>query len=200
MYSLLFATVVSFAAAMLATRVCRRMCIRFGIVDKPDRVRKLHARPVPRVGGIAVAIALFVAYSTLLFLPGRGGDLLSLQLGLALRLAPAALIVFLTGLIDDLISLSPRWKLLGQTSTAIYAWTVGLRIHALAGIPIGEIASLCLTVLWLLICCNALNLIDGLDGLAAGIGLLATLAALGAALLHGNIELVLATAPLAGAL
>jgi UDP-GlcNAc:undecaprenyl-phosphate/decaprenyl-phosphate GlcNAc-1-phosphate transferase len=199
MYNLLLASFISFVIAAVATRVCRRVCLRLGIVDQPDRIRKLHAFPIPRTGGVAIAVAVTAAYGTLL-LPMAGAQMLSMHLGMAMRLAPAALIVFVTGLFDDLIGLSPRWKLAGQIAAAISAWAFGVRMGSLAGVPLNESMSLCLTVFWLLLCSNALNLIDGLDGLAAGVGLFATITAFIAALLHGNMELALVTAPLAGAL
>jgi UDP-GlcNAc:undecaprenyl-phosphate/decaprenyl-phosphate GlcNAc-1-phosphate transferase len=200
MYNLLIASFVSVVVAILATRACRHVCVALGVVDEPDRVRKLHVRPVPRVGGVAIAIAIAAAYFTLLLLPTAGADTLTLHLGMAARLAPAALIIFLIGLIDDIVTLRPTWKLVGQTTAALCAWSGGVRMPSVGSIPLSEPASLFLTVMWLLVCTNALNLIDGLDGLAAGIGLFATVTALIAALLHGNMELALVTAPLAGAL
>lgn len=200
MYSLVIALLVSLLVAALTTPVCRRACLAAGLVDRPDRQRKLHTQPVPRVGGVAIAAGVVAAYLTLLVLPLKGGDLLATHLGLALRLAPAALVIFATGLIDDLVTIGPWWKLAGQGIAAVSAWTGGVRISSFAGVALEDAASCLLTVLWLLVCTNALNLIDGLDGLAAGLGLFAAVTTLIAALLHGNMELALVTAPLAGAL
>ncbi|MBI1791637.1 MAG: undecaprenyl/decaprenyl-phosphate alpha-N-acetylglucosaminyl 1-phosphate transferase [Acidobacteria bacterium] len=109
-------------------------------------------------------------------------------------------LVFATGLIDDLRGLKPWQKLVGQTAGAALAFAGGVRIHAIGGFRVDPAWSFALTLLWLIACTNAFNLIDGVDGLAAGIGLFASVTALIASLLHGNVALALATAPLGGCL
>jgi UDP-GlcNAc:undecaprenyl-phosphate GlcNAc-1-phosphate transferase len=108
-------------------------------------------------------------------------------------------VIFLTGLADDLFDLKPVYKLAGQVAAALLVFSSGLRIEIL-GNSLPPWLNLPLTVFWLLLATNALNLIDGLDGLCAGMGLVATLALFGAAMLHGNEPLAHATLPLAGAL
>jgi UDP-GlcNAc:undecaprenyl-phosphate GlcNAc-1-phosphate transferase len=98
----------------------------------------------------------------------------------------SALVVFLTGLLDDLIGLKPGEKLLGQTAAAGLAWSAGVSIHGVAGYAIGDWWSLPVTLLWLIGCSNAFNLIDGVDGLAAGVGLFAVLTIFVAGLLENN--------------
>jgi UDP-GlcNAc:undecaprenyl-phosphate GlcNAc-1-phosphate transferase len=114
---------------------------------------------------------------------------------------PAAILVFAIGLIDDLLGLKPWQKLVGEIIAALIAFRAGVHIdfvnqfhnlHFWISLPV--------TVLWLVGCANAFNLIDGLDGLAAGVGLFATLTSLVAALAHNNLQLALVTAPLAGCL
>ena len=116
------------------------------------------------------------------------------------QLLSAALIVFTTGLLDDLIELKPWQKLLTEILAGTLAYYGGIQIHSIGGNALPTLLALPLTVLWIVACTNALNLIDGLDGLAAGIGLLVSLTSMAAGLLHGNPGLVVATAPLAGAL
>ena len=200
MYSIVISATAALCLSVVLTRVCRDLFLRFGIVDSPDLIRKLHKRAVPRIGGVAIAASYLGAFALLLMLPLKGASMIRSHLGLVSHLIPALLIVFAIGLVDDIRGLAPRWKLLGQTLASVCAWWMGVRIGAVAGHGIGEIWSLPVTVLWLLACANAFNLIDGLDGLASGVGLFATLTTLCAALMHGDMELALATAPLAGAL
>ncbi|MGH9661389.1 MAG: MraY family glycosyltransferase, partial [Bryobacteraceae bacterium] len=200
MYSLLFLALSALGVALALTPLVRNLFLRAGLVDHPDQHRKTHARPIPRVGGISIAVAYAAAFLLLMATPLSGGALLADHLPLVWKLLPAAGLVFATGLVDDLAGLRPRQKLAGLAAAAIAAWWAGARITAIAGVGLGDAPSLALTLVWLVGCANAFNLIDGVDGLAAGIGLFATLTSLVAALLHGNWALALATAPLAGAL
>ncbi|MBV8807599.1 MAG: undecaprenyl/decaprenyl-phosphate alpha-N-acetylglucosaminyl 1-phosphate transferase [Acidobacteriaceae bacterium] len=138
---------------------------------------------------------------SILFLMGACCDVavnehLSVRWGL---LVPA-LIVFLVGLLDDLITLRPWHKIVVEIVAALLAYSWGIHIHGLLWYPVPHYVELPLTVAWLVGCTNAFNLIDGLDGLAAGVGLIATFATLFAGFLQGDAGLVTATAPLAGAL
>ncbi len=200
MLSLLFLSAVAFLLCLALTPVFRLGCLRLGLVDQPDRVRKLHTRAVPRVGGIPLAIAYVGAFGLLLATPLSGGAIVGEHLSAALRLLPAACVVFATGLCDDLWNVRPWQKLGGQIAAALLAWAGGVQVSSVAGWALPDWLSLPLTLIWLAGCANAFNLIDGIDGLAAGIGFFATLTMLAAALLHGSLSLALATAPLAGAL
>jgi UDP-GlcNAc:undecaprenyl-phosphate GlcNAc-1-phosphate transferase len=148
------------------------------------------------VGGISIAIAYtaaFVSFSDFSnSLPAHDSP--------SWKLLPGAAIVFLTGLIDDFFNLRPAYKLMGQIAAGVAVFWNGLRIEAVAGLSVPLWLSLLLTVLWLLLCSNAFNLIDGLDGLCAGMGFVATVALFAAALIQGNVALAHATFPLAGAL
>jgi UDP-GlcNAc:undecaprenyl-phosphate GlcNAc-1-phosphate transferase len=169
-------------------------------VDRPDTKRKLHKVPIPRIGGVPIVLA-YTGSVGILFLIGASRNLPAHEhLHLVWSLLFSASLVFGVGLLDDLITLQPWVKLLGETFAALLAYFGGVQIHNIAAYDIGSSLGLPLTIIWLIGCTNAFNLIDGLDGLATGIGLLATLATLAAGLLHGDVGLVIATAPLAGAL
>src|SRR5208337_5346983 len=115
-------------------------------------------------------------------------------------LLPAAVIIFLTGLLDDLRGLSAWQKLGGQFIAATVAVWSGVQITSIAWHQFPSWFAIPLTVVWLVGCTNALNLIDGVDGLAAGVGLLVTTITLIAALLGHNIGMAIAIVPLVGAL
>ena len=116
------------------------------------------------------------------------------------HLIPAAALVFLVGLSDDIWGLKAAPKLIGETAAAVCAYFAGVHVSGLGGVPLAHWLSLPVTVFWLLACTNAVNLIDGLDGLAAGLGLFATATAVVVALMQHNIGLALAVVPLLGAL
>jgi len=200
MYSLLFTSVCALALSLLLTPLCRVLCIRYGFVDAPDHNRKVHTSPIPRAGGIPIVIAYVAAFGLLFLTRTNGSGLVHAHLGAALAIAPAVAVVFVTGLLDDFFSLSPWQKFAGQLLAAGLAWQAGVRIHFASGIAIGGPLSFVVTVFWLVGCANALNLIDGLDGLASGIALFATLTSFAAGVLQGNYLLLVVTAPLAGAL
>jgi len=172
-----------------------------GFVDKPDSFRKMHARPIPRVGGMALVVGYFVAFLALV-LGWRLGffDTHDPSLRLMVRLSPAVILIFAVGLYDDLKGLSPWTKLAGQVGAATYACWAGVRLAAPAGYTGSAIVIDLLGICWLVLCANAFNLIDGLDGLATGVALIAAASLLLAALIHHNPGLAAAIAPLVGAL
>lgn len=198
MYSIVFLAISSLLLSLILTPLIRRAFRRLEIVDRPNAGRKVHSSPIPRIGGIAIAASYFAAFSLLLLSPLRGAS--AVNLPLVLSLTPSAMVVFTTGLLDDLVGLTPWKKLVGQVSAAVLAYYCGVRILGIAGVSTAGWWSLPLTVLWLVACTNAFNLIDGVDGLATGVGLFATLTTFVAALLQKNTALAFATAPIVGAL
>jgi UDP-GlcNAc:undecaprenyl-phosphate GlcNAc-1-phosphate transferase len=201
MYSLLFLGFGSLILCWLLTPPCRDLFRRLGIVDRPDHIRKLHFGVIPRVGGLPIAVSYVGAYALFLISPLTAKAALAGHLPFVWSLLPALLVIFATGLADDIAGLRPWEKLLGQTAAAALAYWAGVRILAVGHYSTGHWWwSLPLTALWLIGCANAFNLIDGLDGLAAGVGLFSTLVMLIAALMEGNMMLALATVPLAGCL
>ena len=176
-YPLLF--LVALLATLLATPLAKRIAQHLGAIDKPDE-RRINKVPIPRMGGIGIALGLVaavavqVAGTKLLGWPTVFVPHMQLQ-GVDYKLLTAAVvIVFLTGAIDDVRNLKPRQKLLGQILAACVAAASGLVIGNVANpftaelIPIGWLAYP-ITVVYLVAFTNVINLIDGLDGLAAGI-------------------------------
>src|SRR5437763_1025103 len=125
MYSFVFLALISFLICFALTPLCGEIFTRAGWLDHPDQVRKTHARAVPRVGGIPIAIAYVGSFGVLLLSPFNAGSVLGEHLPLVWKLLPAAGVIFVTGLIDDLIGLKSWQKLLGQIAAALCAYWAG---------------------------------------------------------------------------
>ena len=194
--------VISILMALLLTPFIRDHLGSLGFLDHPDGKRKKHGVAIPRVGGIAIALSYVITFAIALALPFRYTHILHTAFPSILKLAAVAAVVFLTGVLDDLISLKAWQKLAGIAAASVLAYSAGIQvdIHLLPVAAHWPWLSFPITVIWLICCANAFNLIDGMDGLAAGIGLFATLIMLMAALSQGNLPLAMGTVPLAGCL
>ena len=191
---------ISLILCFLLTPLCRDLSLRLKLVDMPDSKRKHHKKPVPRIGGLPIALSYVGALGLMLaFAPSKASIAIQ-HPHLLFALLPAAGAVFVTGLIDDIVGLKPWQKLLGQIAGATWAVAAGAHITFLDGHQYSPFFAFPFSVLWLLACANAFNLIDGMDGLASGVGLFATSTALLAATLQGNWGLAMATVPLVGCL
>ncbi|HEY5998099.1 MAG TPA: MraY family glycosyltransferase [bacterium] len=176
-------------AALLADRltpVAMRIARQYGLVDRPDGKLKRQSEPVPYLGGAAVYLAFLV---TLGITYSFSREVLALLL--------AGTMVVLLGLVDDIGAISPRAKFLGQSLAALVLMKAGI-VMQIVWLPWW--ANWPLTLLWLVGVANAINLIDIMDGLASGVGLLVALALLVVALINGNHQIAILTATLAGAL
>ena len=203
--SLLATFFLSLLSAFVLTRYVRDFATAHGWVAVPTQERHLHSNPLPRLGGVAIFLSfsccLSVAVLWMLNHP-RGHSPLSAETMLTI-LVPASL-VFLLGVYDDVRGVGPYFKFSVQAIAASMLFMGGLRIvnipvlfgtHQLPwfiGLPI--------TVLWVLAITNAFNLIDGLDGLAAGSALFSTLVAFVVALLYGPSLVAVMTIALAGSI
>ncbi|HYW09386.1 MAG TPA: MraY family glycosyltransferase [Longimicrobium sp.] len=158
---------------------------------------------MPRLGGVAVfASSLVGVLCTLVLSAFVPGAVPPVSVGFAAGLAAAGGALFGAGLADDFLNLPPRAKLALQCAAALLAWAAGFRIEEVAFGATGTLGwmSLPLTVLWVVGVTNAFNLIDGLDGLATGVALVALSTTLALALALGNTEVTVACAVLGGAL
>ena len=197
MNSLIWLGCVSFALSLILTPIFRDIFRSYGMVDQPDGGRKIHKYPIPRVGGMAIACAYVGCFFVV---PLLSKNPFEDKLTLVWNVLPAFGVIFAVGVIDDLWGLKPWQKLFGQFAASGLAYLGGVRIVDVVGIHAESWWSAPVTIFWLLTCTNAFNLVDGMDGLAAGVGLFATLTMFLAAILHGNMPLALATFPLAGCL
>lgn len=159
------------AVALLAARAWAPRAMRWGLVDRPGG-RKIHRDPVPLSGGVAVFLGFHAACAAVFLLPWRA---FSGQIPIAwwARFAPLSIGVLVFGLCDDWFVIRPARKLLGQTALAVAAYAAGLRVQNALGFPMPVAADFAATLAWYLALMNAFNLIDGVDGLAAGIAMIA---------------------------
>ncbi len=167
-YSLTLA-LASGLLALVLTPLARALAIRVGALDHPGH-RRIHATPTPRFGGLAIAGAVLAVAWAARVLPGPARELDPLPL---LGLTCAAVPILALGLYDDRWGASPWAKLLVQAIAAIVLTRFGYGVPLLTN-PFGPALitgawSVPLTVAWVVVLTNAINLIDGLDGLAAGI-------------------------------
>lgn len=204
MFSLIFLASFSFLICFLLTPVVRNFLHRVGVLDSPDGDRKAHSQPIPRLGGVPILAAMMLSLLVFSQMPLAGAAAFRLQLPTLWKLLPALTMVFLIGVIDDLYGLRPWQKLAGEVVAAGWVYWAGIRIYDLFGFGgiYSHWFSFPVTAVWLVGCANAFNLIDGMDGLASGVGFFATCTMLVAALQQGDggVVLALLTAPLAGAL
>ena len=200
---ILLVFLVAVVSALLVTPAVVRVVTVRGVYGHVRAGGDPDAPRVPRMGGVAVCLATTTALATAALLPGgvyRGGappD--AFLVGVLL----AGWIIFAAGLLDDLYDLRPTTKLLAQCLAALVAYGVGFRIEEISfggvSVQVG-VLSLALTLLWIVAVVNAFNLIDGLDGLATGIGLVALGSTFVVAWMLGNTEVALVCAALGGAL
>lgn len=180
--------IVAVVAAILLTPLVKRLAFRIGAVDAPN-YRKVHARIMPRLGGLAIFGAFLIGIAVL---RPDSQYMLAIILG--------ATVIVITGVLDDMYEISAKAKMLGQLVAAgIIVFYGGIQIENI-NLPLNEgtlafgILSIPLTILWIVGITNAINLIDGLDGLAAGVSTIAlvTLAAMAFIMSNGFVLAVAA--------
>jgi UDP-GlcNAc:undecaprenyl-phosphate GlcNAc-1-phosphate transferase len=182
----MMALVLGIVVALRTTPLMMRAALKFGILDRPDGALKNHGEAVPYLGGLAVFLAF-------LFTLALTFDFSHKVLGILL----AGTLVLLVGLIDDLGVLTPWEKLTGQLVAVGVLLKAGIYIK-LVFIPWP--VALVLSVLWLLVITNAMNIIDVMDGLASGIGVIASLFLAVTALLNDEPMVAMMAMALAGSL
>lgn len=199
-YTLLFG--LAFVLCLCLTPPVRWIARSAGVLDKPDGRRKLHSLSIPRLGGLAVFISFYWCLwlaSAQFGLPG-----LDAASDLARQMFLPSLLILGVGIADDLWSVRPWMKISAQLMAGLMIYYhLGIRIESLAN-PFSGSASLSLlslpaTLFWIILVTNAFNIVDGMDGLAAGVGFIALSCMFWVSLQMGNAEIALLVAPLAGA-
>lgn len=203
MKTFIFTYLCSCILAVVITPVVIAVGHMLGIYDSPT-ARKVHTGQIPRIGGVAVFLSSTMLVITVLFLDNAIGDRFrSMQTQIIALLCTAAF-VFLVGLLDDLRKVRVRYKLLAQIAAAGVMCLAGARIESvnfanLFTLQFG-LASFPLTILWIIGITNAVNLVDGLDGLAAGICAIACTVIAVFALATGELVLAVIMIALMGSL
>lgn len=194
--------------ALAITPIVMRGAGALRLFDSPDGDRRMHLVPVPRLGGVAVylvaaaaACLIFIRTAPYFVVPGPAGDA---QIRVLTGTFLGSALLFLVGLVDDLRGLSPAAKSIAQLAAAGIAYYFGLRIESIAlgygiGVPLG-ILEIPLLLLWIVGVTNAYNFIDGLNGLATGVAIVACATIVVVALALGNYLVLLPTVALCGAL
>lgn len=185
---------VAFVVAAAVTPAAIKIAPKIGAMDIPKDERRMHKKPMPRFGGIAIYLGIMVALAVFAF---KDKGITSVMTGCTL--------IYMLGLIDDLKDLKPLIKLCGQIVCATVVYIMGVRIEFITNyfgpgnMAFGDVACFIITVLWLIAITNAVNLIDGLDGLAAGIAAISALCIGYVAYIHGQYVPTLAMMAIAGA-
>jgi UDP-GlcNAc:undecaprenyl-phosphate GlcNAc-1-phosphate transferase len=177
-FNLLAVGVTGIVTALVATPLVRAGALATGLVDHPDPTRKLHARQTPLGGGLAVLLGALVAAVLGLFLSGQLFTLSPADARSLWGLLAASGVICVLGIVDDAQGMRGRQKLLGQIVAVGIVVVSGLSIQNISvlgwNLDLGPLA-IPFTFFWLLGAINALNLIDGADGLATTIGLIASI-------------------------
>jgi UDP-GlcNAc:undecaprenyl-phosphate GlcNAc-1-phosphate transferase len=169
--------IFSLVSALVATSLCKNIALKLGIVDKPDNLVKTHKGSVAYLGGIGILVGLTVGMLTGMYCI-RDETSFRPIFTLLMGVAAGAAIACFVGLVDDIFDIKPWQKILGQVSAALVLVVVGIRpalryfgapfgleippnVEIILGIPV--------VVIFVLGTTNSLNLLDGLDGLCAGV-------------------------------
>ncbi|MFZ5862180.1 MAG: MraY family glycosyltransferase [Nitrospirota bacterium] len=179
------------------------MALRIGALDRPNH-RTIHRAPTPRLGGVAIFTSLVLATLGLFVASADARGFLAVAPVKSVAFFVGLLLVFALGVVDDLRGLDAWKKFPVQILAATVVYAAGFRADAI-GVPWGGVITLGVlsypvTVLWIVGVTNAINLIDGLDGLAAGVSAIASATICLVALSVGNTSVVLVTAVMTGVL
>lgn len=197
MNSLYLFAMVSTMFSLAFTPVVKKLALKFRIIDMPEGERRIHIKPMPLLGGLSIYASFII---TLML---KKGTLSRTEIGLIL----GATIIVIGGFLDDKFDIKPRYKLIFQIVASMILITYGVRIVLITN-PFSSLyqftdvglMSVPLTIIWVVGITNALNLIDGLDGLAAGIGLISGLTILIIALLNQRYEAAVLAVILCGSI
>lgn len=194
----LMLVVISTIISAVSTPIVKKIAIKYGVVSIPKDNRRIHKKTMPLLGGMAIYISFIVT----LFL-SKGFDLKPEDMGLIL----GATLIEIEGVLDDKFELRPLYKLMFQVCAAICLIIFGIKINAITN-PFLRYESyfsiswlsIPFTILWVVGITNAINFIDGLDGLAAGLSLISAITIFVVAVMNSRAEAALLTAILSGAI
>jgi len=178
--------VFSFVSALVATWLCKKIAVKLGIVDKPDNLVKTHKASVAYLGGVGILVGLVSGILVGIYCLDVREHLPKTFKWLFGVLAGGAVACFI-GLADDILDMKPYQKILGQIVAAVILVAVGIRpslsfLHAYLGLDVPNnieiLLGIPIVIAFVLGATNSLNLLDGLDGLCAGVTVIITAALL----------------------
>lgn len=184
------ALIISF----LLTPLARKLALKVGALDIPKDVRKIHSKPMPYFGGIAIYVAIMACM--FVYMPHSETNI-SIMIG--------ATIIAFTGIVDDMYGMPAKIKLIMQIIAAAVAIHGGVKINFITnplsttGMSLLRNLTIPITLFWIVGITNTINLIDGLDGLASGVASIAATTLLFTAALKGYDFIVMQCAIIAGA-
>ena len=193
MKSIYLPFLISFVISLALTPVVIKVGPKFGFLDIPKDNRRMHKRPMPIAGGIAIYIAATVAI--LVFIP-LNKNILSLIIG--------STVILISGLLDDKYSISPKAKIAFQLAAGLMIALSGSQIEFFTNIiSTKEVVwlkylSIPVTLFWICGITNTVNLIDGLDGLAAGVSLISAVSLMCIALKMNHVAVAIIAAAVGG--
>ena len=197
--------IAALGSSLFLTPLVRRIAQRSGWLDTPGDGRRVHAIPIPRLGGVAVFASVALALASLPFVDNLVTRALVEHWQEIVAVLASSTLVFLFGVFDDLYGTSAKWKFVAQGAAGVLLYALGARIEAvtvpfIGSFPLPPVLALIFTLVWVVGVSNAFNLIDGLDGLATGAALFATLVMLAVSLVTGRPFVTVITLALTGAL
>lgn len=159
----LYLPAVAFLVSFFITPIVRIIAFHIGSLDVPNEERKIHSNPTPLLGGLAVSIGVAAAAIMSNFYSSE-----------TIGIAAGCLIILLIGIWDDMRDISSRIKILGQLLACTIVIYSGVRLSFMPPTLWGDTVEVVLTIIWLIGIANALNFLDGMDGLATGLGAIAS--------------------------
>ncbi len=184
---------VALAVALIVTPLAIKLAPKIGAMDIPKDERRMHSKAMPRFGGLAIFAGMMIS---LLIYNHGDKEITSIMV--------CCVMIYIVGVIDDLKTLKPGLKLLGQVVSAAVLYFQGIKIEFVTNyfgdgnMIFGDVACFLVTVLWVVAITNAMNLIDGLDGLAAGVSAISALCIGYVAYIYGQYTTTMAMMVIAG--
>jgi len=182
LFQVMMPFLIAWAGGLFLVPIVRKAAVGLNLFDRPGE-RKIHSLPIPRIGGVAIYLSgLLGAFPFLFFESKTAGILLGSTMVMAI------------GFLDDLFDLSPKWKLAGQFLACLILFYFKVRIDFVTDFMAGRgmvalgLLAYPLTLLWVVGITNTINLIDGVDGLAGGIVLIAFATLFATRLLHPHLQ------------
>lgn len=183
MLEYLIVLIIPMIISFIFTPFAKKIANSLGAIDKPDGYRRMHVEPTPRMGGLAIYIAVIIG---VLIFEEKSTEIIGFLI--------ASTIIVIMGMVDDTKALPAKLKFLVQVIVAIILYKFGIKIEILTDPIFSESGyigfnwyiSLPLTIIWIVGVTNTINLIDGLDGLSAGVSAIAAVSLGIVTMLDGN--------------